>query len=103
MDQTALEEELGRSIRALRVAQRLRQVDLASQANVSIGALRSLEAGRGSSTATLVRVVHTLGRDAWLRQLAPSSTFSPLELLEQRRTRSRTRVTKESSRGVPVG
>jgi transcriptional regulator with XRE-family HTH domain len=63
MDQTAFEEELGRSIRALRVAQRLRQVDLASQANVSIGALRSLEAGRGSSTATLVRVVHTLGRD----------------------------------------
>lgn len=84
MDVDGAEAELGASIRTARLALDLRQVDLAEAANVSLGALKHLEAGAGSSVATLVRVVHALGRDDWLVALAPVSAFDPLALLEER-------------------
>jgi len=81
-----LETSLGEGIRALRIASRLTQVALADKANVSLGALKNLENGRGSSTSTLVRVVHALGRDDWLESLAPPPTaFNPLDLLASHR------------------
>lgn len=80
-----LEITLGESMRALRIDRRLTQVELAARANVSVGALKNLENGRGSNTTTLVRVVHVLGQDQWLQALAPSApTFNPLVLLESR-------------------
>lgn len=76
-----LETVLGASVRALRIDRRLTQVRLAELANVSVGALKNLESGRGSSTSTLVRVAHALGEDRWLQALTPSeSTFNPLDL-----------------------
>jgi transcriptional regulator with XRE-family HTH domain len=78
---------LGESVRALRIDHRLTQVELAKRANVSLGALKNLESGRGSSTNTLVRVVHVLGQDRWLQVLAPApETFNPLILIEPRRS-----------------
>ncbi len=82
MDVAALERELGASVRAARLALDLRQVDLAEQANVSLGALKHLEAGAGSSVTTLVRVAGALGREDWLRGLGPASAFNPLALLD---------------------
>ncbi|MHB1088791.1 MAG: helix-turn-helix domain-containing protein [Acidimicrobiales bacterium] len=85
-----LERTLGESVRALRIDRRLTQVELAARANVSVGALKNLENGRGSNTTTLVRVVHVLGHDEWLRALAPSApTFNPLDLLEPRTSPTR--------------
>jgi transcriptional regulator with XRE-family HTH domain len=76
-----LEMVLGASIRALRIDRRLTQVQLAELANVSVGALKNLESGRGSSTSTLVRVTHALGEDRWLGALTPTvATFNPLDL-----------------------
>jgi transcriptional regulator with XRE-family HTH domain len=80
-----LERTLGAGVRALRIDRRLTQIELAELANLSVGALKNLESGRGSSTTTLVRVVHALGQDQWLGELAPTvATFNPLDLLSPR-------------------
>jgi transcriptional regulator with XRE-family HTH domain len=81
-----LEVELGKAIRARRIEHRLTQADVAERANVSLGALKNLENGRGSTTNTLVRVAHVLGQDEWLRSLAPVDTFNPMDLVDPRRT-----------------
>ncbi|MHB1208991.1 MAG: helix-turn-helix transcriptional regulator [Acidimicrobiales bacterium] len=82
--------KLGESVRALRIDHRLTQVELAKRANVSVGAVKNLETGRGSNTTTLVRVVHVLGHDDWLSALTPSApVFNPLDLLATPATSSR--------------
>jgi transcriptional regulator with XRE-family HTH domain len=91
MDYRDQEKQLEQSVRELRLSKRLTQHELAEQANVSIGAVRNLENARGSSTATLLRVLHALGNDGWITQLAPSSTFNPLDLVAARRIQSRPR------------
>lgn len=96
-----LEQHLGVSVRAQRIDQHWSQVELAELANVSVGALKNLESGRGSTTSTLVRVVHALGHDDWLGALAPAATsFNPLDLLISAgpRRRSAVRETGPTSR-----
>jgi transcriptional regulator with XRE-family HTH domain len=94
------EKRLGTEVRRLRVARDLTQVDLAQRANVSISTIRYLEAGRGSSLATLVRVAKVLDRTAWLASFAPvEPSVSPMELLrEKNRTAgaARARVRKKA-------
>ena len=80
-----LEGAIGRQCRALRIDRALTQAELADRANVSLGALRHLEAGNGATTTTLVKVVRVLGREEWLEALAPTRPFSPIALLEQQR------------------
>jgi transcriptional regulator with XRE-family HTH domain len=90
MDSTSWEQELGRRLRALRTAQQLTQLELADRANVSPGAVRHLEQGSGATTSTLAKVLQALGEERWLDALAPpATTFSPLDLLEQRRRTAR--------------
>ena len=95
-----LEVELGNAIRAQRIEHRLTQDELAQRANVSLGALKNLENGRGSATGTLVRVAHALGQAQWVRSLAPSSTFNPLDLVGSRRT-SNSRARRVRRRSTP--
>ncbi len=80
-----LEQNLGGHLRARRLERRLSQAELAQLANVSVGALQHLEAGKGANVTTLVKVLRALGAEGWIDQLAPSPTFSPLQLAEQRR------------------
>ena len=80
-----LEAELGRSIRARRIAAGLSQAELADRANVSVGALHHLERGKGASTRTLTRALQALGAESWIDQLAPPPpAFNPLDLLKTR-------------------
>jgi transcriptional regulator with XRE-family HTH domain len=82
MPRDELEKELGGRLRAVRVARRITQGELAAQANVSLGALQHLERGAGATVGTLVRVLRALGREAWIDQLAPApGAFNPLDLL----------------------
>lgn len=75
------EAEVGRQIRAARVASGLDQATLASLANISLATLSNLERGKGSTLKTLVAVVRGLGRTDWLENLAPDITISPMQML----------------------
>ena len=87
-----LQVALGRQVRAVRIARGVTQVDTADLANVSLGALKHLESGAGSTTATLVRVLRALGKEQWFTTLVPDhGAFNPLEVLEARETDARTR------------
>lgn len=79
----ALEERLGQNLRATRIAQDLSQRELADRANVSLGAVRTLETGRGSTVTTLVKVLRALDRQDWVDALVPPAPpFNPLDLLD---------------------
>jgi transcriptional regulator with XRE-family HTH domain len=94
------EKRLGVDVRRLRVAHGLTQVDLSQRANVSISTIRYLEAGRGSSLATLIRVAKVLERTAWLASFAPAEpSVSPMELLRAKQRTAgaeRSRVRKRT-------
>ena len=80
-----LEQTLGTNVRARRIAAGLSQAELAERANVSVGAVKHLEQGTGSTTRTLTRVLGALGAEGWVDQLAPAPAgFDPLELLAAR-------------------
>jgi transcriptional regulator with XRE-family HTH domain len=79
------EAELGRRLRAVRKLARLSQTTLADRANVSLSALKSLEAGRGSTLRTFLGVVRALNLDSSLDRLFPvTTTVSPVAMLAAR-------------------
>ena len=97
-----LEQLLGERIRAVRISGRLTQVELADRANVSVGALKNLESGSGSSTSTLVKVLRALGQESWLDKLGPPpASFNPLEVLEARRRESTKKPVPRRVRHTP--
>ena len=79
------EREVGGQFRTARIAADLDQIGLAELAGVSVGAVRNLERGAGSSLATVIRVARALGRTDWLSSLAPGVGISPLDALAQSR------------------
>ncbi len=82
----AWEAELGQRLRTARKRARLSQAALATKANVSLSAIKSLEAGRGSTLRTFVGVVRALNLDTGLdRMFAVASTVSPVAMLQARR------------------
>ena len=84
-----LERQLGERLRALRIQRDLTQVELAEAANVSVGALKRLERGMGSTTTTLVSVVRALDHESWLDALGPGpNRFNPLDVLDGRNKRT---------------
>ena len=72
---------VGQQVRAVRIRANLEQLDLAKNAEVSVGALRNLEGGRGCTLRTLVKVLRALGRTDWLEALAPPVSVSPMQML----------------------
>lgn len=78
------EHLLGEQFRRARLLVDLDQATLARTANVSLTALKSLEAGRGSSLRTVVRVARALDRTDWLLGLEPEPEISPIALLRAR-------------------
>ena len=74
--------EVGRRLRRWRLDGRLSQARLAAKAGVSLTAVQALEAGRGSSQLTYVRVLKALGLLHTLDTLAPVPDVNPLDLLD---------------------
>jgi transcriptional regulator with XRE-family HTH domain len=79
---TIAEQEtlLGERLKALRLAQNLDQITLAQRAGMSVGTLKNLEGGAGSTLKTLIAVLRILGRDEWLSSIAPIATINPLNM-----------------------
>ena len=75
--------ELGDRLRRHRLNLNLDQKQTAGRAGVSVRALRSLEAGKGSQLATCFRVLKSLGALGSLDALAPAPTVSPMAMLKR--------------------
>lgn len=73
--------ELGARLRAHRLAQELRQDELAAMAGVSLGTVKSLERTGATSTETLVRIVQALGLTEHLQSLflLPRQSIAQME------------------------
>ncbi|WP_228370644.1 helix-turn-helix domain-containing protein [Candidatus Korobacter versatilis] len=98
MSPQELQAVLGKQIRELRIARNLEQITTAEKAGISEKALRNLEAGRGSSVETLVRVLKALDSLDGLLLLAPKPTVSPLAVLRHAgRVRRRVRRSKNEA------
>ena len=84
-----LEAEFGQQLRLLRLRQNIDQRQLASQAGVALNVVKRLEAGRGATLKSLIRVLRALGRTDWLNALAPVVSISPLQMAKTKATRQR--------------
>jgi len=83
------EAELGRQLRSLRLRQDLDQRTLAERAGVALNVVKHLEAGKGSTVSSLIRVLSTLGRADWLNSLSPTVSISPMQMLRSKPARRR--------------
>lgn len=79
------EAYLGEQFRTTRLRANLEQVDLAARAGVSVGAVKNLEGGKGSSLKTMIRIARALERTDWLQALAPAVSVSPMQMLQGRK------------------
>src|SRR5882757_218970 len=86
-----LQIELGRRIRQLRLSRNIDQRAAAEKAGVARAALQNLEAGRGSSVQTLLRILKTLNYLEGIEMLAPQPTVNPLALLKTKTPPQRAR------------
>ena len=84
-----LAADLGARLRELRLAQDYTQASVADRAGISLRALRELEAGRGSTVLTMVRVFKALGAEQGVDLLAPRPGISPMAMLQRPRARAR--------------
>jgi transcriptional regulator with XRE-family HTH domain len=86
-------QELGAGLRLRRIRAELTQEDLARRADVSLSALKHIEAGAGANLTSLVKVVRALGLEDWLAALAMPAepTVSPIQMVRERRRAARTR------------
>ena len=80
---------LGESLKALRLDRNLDQRTLGARAGVSLHALKNLESGAGATVRTFVQVLRALGREEWLKSLAPVATINPLTMPRSARPRQR--------------
>jgi transcriptional regulator with XRE-family HTH domain len=83
------EATLGRQLRDVRLRQNVDQRRLAEQAGVALNAVKNLEAGKGATVKSLVKVLRALGRVEWMDSLAPVASISPLQMLKSKPSRQR--------------
>lgn len=79
------EQLLGSQVRDLRLRRNITQQRLGELADVSTATVHRLEAGNGSSVATLVKITRALSREEWLTEFAPPAPISPMQMLRERR------------------
>ena len=88
---------LGDQFRESRIRLNLSQEDIAKLANVSVGTVKNLEGGKGSSMSSMVQLTRAIKRTDWLTALAPPVTVSPLQMLRRsRNSKVRLRVGKRT-------
>ena len=83
LSDTAIEQELGERIKSLRLRKNITQQALAERTALSLGTIKSLEAGK-SKLATLIAVMRELDALDQLDQFIPPPEISPLQLAKMR-------------------
>ena len=86
-----LQSILGEQLQSLRIAKNLDQRTTAEKGGISEKALRNLEAGRGSSVESLLRVLKALDSLEGIEMLAPNPSVNPIALLHSTEARRRVR------------
>lgn len=86
-----LQSSLGEQLQALRLAKSLDQRTTAEKAGISEKALRNLEAGRGSTVKSLLRVLKALDSLDGIEMLVPKPSINPIALLRSTKVRQRVR------------
>lgn len=89
---------LGERLQSLRLAKNLDQRTTAEKAGISEKTLRNLEAGRGSSLESLLRVLKALDSLDGIEMLAPRPSVNPIALLRSPQMRRRARHPRERQR-----
>lgn len=84
-----MEAALGAGVKAVRLDLNIDQHSVAARAGISIGALKNLENGKGSTVRTLVSVLKALDRADWIATIAPAASINPLALTESASPRQR--------------
>lgn len=90
-----LQSSLGDQLQNLRLAKNLDQRTTAEKAGISERTLRNLEAGRGSSVESLLRVLKALDSLQGIEMLAPKPSINPLALLRSTKVRQRVRHSRK--------
>jgi transcriptional regulator with XRE-family HTH domain len=80
---SAIEAELGRRLKALRLRRNITQQALADATGLSVTAIKGIESGRGR-LSTLIAVLRELAVLDQLEQFIPEVTVSPLQLARRK-------------------
>jgi transcriptional regulator with XRE-family HTH domain len=103
MSLAELQAHLGEQLQQLRIAKNLDQITTAEKAGIAEKTLRNLEAGRGSSVESLLRVLKALDSLQGLQLIAPKPSISPLALLRHSKRRRRVRRAASERAGASRG
>lgn len=95
------EQEFGEHVKALRLRDNIDRNSLCERAGVSLSALKNLESGKGSTLRTLMLVLRALGREEWLRTLAPRVSINPLHIKRDASPRRRASRRARKDDGQP--
>ena len=69
-------KRIGAVLLAKRIELNLQQERLAARAQISVGAVKNIEAGSGASLGSLLAVVCALGMHSWLEQIGTSASLT---------------------------
>lgn len=83
------EKHLGAQLKRARLDQNLSQAEVASRCGLSQLTVAKLEAGAGSRTNTLIKVMKVLGLESQLDMLVPARPISPIQIRSLRSVRQR--------------
>lgn len=88
---------IGESVKHLRLLKNWSQSTLASNAGVSMNAVKHIESG-GGSVKSLICICKVLGKEDWLKGLAPIVSINPLNMV---RGKPRQRAVR-SKQSIPI-
>ncbi|MDA0350533.1 MAG: hypothetical protein O3C43_17535 [Verrucomicrobia bacterium] len=72
--------ELGQRIRRQRIANKVKQAELADKAAVNKKVIMAVEGGRSITTGSLARILNSLGYQKALAEMLPAPVVSPIDL-----------------------
>ena len=96
----AIEDELGKRFKALRLRKNITQKQLAEATMLSLNTIKALESGSGK-LSTVIAVLRELGTLEQLDSFIPDDTISPLQLAKMQ-GKQRERASGRRSRQHPT-